>query len=566
MHPLARRRCVVRNQWNGASIELESGEYAVLSACEGCRTLAEHEARAAQQLSAPPAHRPAIRELLERCARQGLLTTLADLTARFGAASEATAEPIAGVSIPTSDRPQFVQRLLAGAAKLQRRTGNAYRWHVFDDSRSAENRRANRDAIASCPDLEVEYHDLSASDSLEARLAAEFPALREEIHSLLAEQPEAMTNGRAMNHLLLWFAGHRFLSIDDDALLDPRQPPIARRGVDVGVAAKSAFWYERIDEAYAACPELALDPLAEHARWLGLPLAQAWARARGEPGGLRIDGLPGPAEAYFETRARVLFTWNHVLGDPGWARFSGELLVIDSETRSWLAAHPGSARSAFENQVQWRGFTSLRLSPQESLITTTLSGLDDRVLLAPAFRIDGDADTLIGEAVRCVHPAAWVVSLPFALPHLRNAGRRYPTPADAVAFNANRALIEYARARFGSIRGDGPEERLLALGGAFSDLAAASDARLRSVIEEQAADVAGRLAFQVNEQLHDPATPPSWKDVLRPWLASSLLRLDRASLAARSGDPGVLRGRAREFGRALLAWPRLWAWCREHPQ
>src|SRR6266704_7082987 len=64
MLPLAPRRCLVRNPLNGASAELSSGEYAALSACDGSRTLDEHVARAAEQLRAPPEHRPAIRELI----------------------------------------------------------------------------------------------------------------------------------------------------------------------------------------------------------------------------------------------------------------------------------------------------------------------------------------------------------------------------------------------------------------------------------------------------------------------------------------------------------------------
>ena len=47
MLPLAARRCLVRNPLNGAAIEMSSGEYAFLSACEGCLPLAAHEARAA---------------------------------------------------------------------------------------------------------------------------------------------------------------------------------------------------------------------------------------------------------------------------------------------------------------------------------------------------------------------------------------------------------------------------------------------------------------------------------------------------------------------------------------
>jgi hypothetical protein len=98
------------------------------------------------------------------------------------------------------------------------------------------------------------------------------------------------------------------------------------------------------------------------------------------------------------------------------------------------------------------------------------------------------------------------------------------------------------------------------------DLASASDATLHGMLEEQAANMAGRLAFRVNEQLDDQTTPGAWKEMLRPWLGSPLLQLDSSSLRRRRAPLDPLRSRARDFGRGLIAWPRLWAWCRDNPQ
>src|SRR5258708_1271787 len=82
---------------NGASAELAAGEYGVLSACDGCRALDEHEARAAAQLAAPSEHRSAIREVLERCARRGLLMAVSELVGRFGAPAASGPQGIAAV-------------------------------------------------------------------------------------------------------------------------------------------------------------------------------------------------------------------------------------------------------------------------------------------------------------------------------------------------------------------------------------------------------------------------------------------------------------------------------------
>jgi hypothetical protein len=567
MLPLATRRCLVRNPHNGASAELSAGEYAVLSACEGCRTLAEHEARAVHQVSAPPEHRAAIRELLERCARQGLLMALPDLVARFGPPGEERAPPVARIAVPTADRPEFLSRLLTGASRLQQRTGVAYPWHVFDDSRSEESRRANREVVATCPALDVTYHDLSGADSLQAALIAAFPELCDEIRSLLEPARGAeITGGRCNNCLLLRLAGQRLLHLDDDALVEPRRPPLSEPGIEVSSGAEAAYWYGTFDAAFAACPELALDPFAEHARWLGLPLATAWRRAQGEPGGLRITSIPPPFGSHFAPDARVIFTGNHVLGDPGWATFSGLQLTVGRETQQWLAEHPEAARYAFESQIHWRGRPALHLAPQVVLSTTTLAGIDNTVLIPPALRAGRAVDTQIGEITRCIHLTGWHAILPFALPHVRSSRRQWLTPADAYVMPPDALLVSYARWRSASIRAEDPAERLATLGSMFVDLGGASDATVIGLLEEQAADHASRILFSMHEQLDDASVQEAWKDTLREWLASPLLRIDAVSLRKHVVSLDTVRTVARDYGRALIAWPRLWAYCRERFQ
>src|SRR5271167_1106567 len=208
MLPLSPQRCLVRNPLNGAAMELSAGEYAVLSACEGCHPLAAHEARAALQLGAPDAHRPAFRDLLERCTRAGLLIALPDLVMRFGRAQPIMPLPPPELVVRTADRPQLLLRLLRGAVALQAGSGCSYRWHVVDDSRLEESRRANRAAIEGCGALGAVHHDLSQPASLEAEIGRALPQLDAEIRLLLAPpRGDEMTYGRPINYLLLRFAG-----------------------------------------------------------------------------------------------------------------------------------------------------------------------------------------------------------------------------------------------------------------------------------------------------------------------------------------------------------------------
>jgi len=563
MLPLSEQRCLVRNPVDGAAMELSSGEYAVLAACEGCLPLAAHEAHAALRLSAPAAHRPAFRELLERCAQRGLLMSLPDLVARFGPAQPG-ASPPPDIVVRTADRPQLLLRLLQGAVTLQARTGCAYRWHVIDDSRREESRRANRAAIERCAALGAVPHDLSQPGSLEAELQRELPQLAAEIRLLLAApRGDELTYGRPINYLLLRFAGRRLLLLDDDVLIDPRRPALAQGGVEVSLAPEVACWYESADAALSACPAVELDPFAEHARWLGMPLAQAWLQAEREPGGLRVVDLPPPCDASFAADARILFTRNHVLGDPGWAKFASALLVLAPETRQWLAAHPNAARYPFESQVQWRGRVALRIAPHQTLSATTLSGFDASVLLPPTKRSTRGGDQLLGEAARCVYPSGWQAELPFALPHLRDAAREWLQPGEKLALEPSLLLIRHAGALLPAIRAHGAAERMRTLGACLLDLAAANDSKLRDMLEEQAIDYVARIRFSAEEQLADSSLPVAWHDILLRWLGSPMFRLDSASLRASMLAPEAVRTEAEEYGRTLQAWPQIWDYCRE---
>ncbi len=563
MLPLSARRCLVRNPLNDAAAELSSGEYAVLSACEGCCTLSGFEERAAEKLSAPPAHRIAFRELLERCARRGLLMRLSDLTARFGAPG-AVVLPPPEIMVRSASRPQLLRRLLASAARAQERAGAAYRWHLVDDSRNAHDRRANRDAIAEVPSLDVTYHDLSLPDSLEAELLSAFPDIEDEIRELLrAGRPDEYTCARPLHYVLLRFAGKRFLHLDDDVLIEPRCPPLSRTGADTSFGIETAYWYESFEAAFEACPEIALDPFAAHARWLGMPMADAWRQAEAEPGGHRVGSIPAPLGSCFAPAARVVFTGTQVLGDPGWGTFSGQQLAVSPETRQWLAAHPEAAGRAFETQIQWLGWPALQLAPQMVLRMTTLSGIDNSLLIAPALRVGRATDILVSEMTRAAHPAAWGAILPFALPHVRDGQRKWLTPSDTYQLRPTRLLISYAHRRSASIRAEDPSERLATLGGAFVELGGASDATLIALLEQQAADYVSRIVFSIHEQLDDAAVPAAWKDVLRAWLGSPALKLDAQSLRSHVVPLDSMRSLARDYGRTLIAWPRLWEHCRE---
>ncbi len=564
MLPLAPRLCFVRNPLNGASSQLSSGEHAVLSACEGCHTIEEHEARAAAQLRAPEAHRPVIRELLERCAREGLLLSVPQLVSRFGTPSAAEPAAFGGAAVRTADRPQLLARLLASAETLEARAGEKRRWLVIDDSHNPTNEQANRAAIANARSLEITHYDRAAADALQNALVAEFPRAAREIEWLLAPgAPGEETYGRPLNHALLRLAGRAFVSVDDDVLLEPRRPPLSDAGFAVSDAPDELTWYESEASLLQHCSPADVDPIAEHAQWLGLPLADAWLRAEEEEGPLATMQIDAAQATRFAPDARIIFTHSHACGDPGSTMLPLHLLSLPARSRQWLSANPHVVAHAFARRINWRGHSRLRLAPRRMLTLTTIAGLDNSRLLPPTARSHRSEDLLLGAVAQWIHRTAWQVDLPFGLLHRREPTKQWLRAVDPVGPEPLPFILAYLERHEAVIVATRPEQRLAAAGALLVDLAAASDAHLSEMLLAHAAEASSRVLFSLQEQLDDVALPAAWKQSLGPWLNSPALALDETALRARSPTVAAMRSLVDGYGKALLVWPQLWEFCRE---
>ncbi len=567
LRPLAARRGHVRSALTGATIELSSGEYAVLAACEGCLPLDEHVATAARKLSAPPAHLPALREVLERCARAGVLVSLPALLSRCGAPSEDKAAAVAGVAIRTCDRPALLARLLESAAKLEARGSTKRRWLVFDDSRDPRSEAANRAAV-DASGIDATHVGRPETGALEATLRREFPDGAREIEWLLgagASSGEA-TYGRPLNHALLRFAGRAFIAVDDDVVIEPHRPAMSEPGFAVDDHPDELLWYENEDRLWSDCPPLDLDPLAAHGQWLGLPVAVAWARAEREAGPLSDVDLHPQHGRRFAADARIVFTHSHACGDPGSALLPLQLLTLPERSRRWLAARPEKAGHAFTGRINWRGQARLRLAPRRILTFTTMVGVDDSRLLPPAARSYRSEDVLLGIAAQCMYPSGWFVDLPFGLPHLREPSKQWLSPMASFMQEPLHVLYSWIDETATGIVAESPDARLAAMGTLLLDHARMSDAALSEALRLHATDAVTGTLFAIEEQLGDPALPGEWKDRLCLWLGSPAFALDEASVRRRTLAPEAVRPLAEAYGRAMQVWPHLWRFCRERDE
>ncbi len=550
----------MRNPVNGAVAELSLHQHAVLTACEGCRTLDEHMATVRRKLGVHEADVATLSGWLAEFASGGLLTPLDDLVNRFDPAPEWEAAPFAGITIRTCDRPELLARALASATALEARFKARYRYQVLDDSRDAANRAANRHAIADAK-LDCKYTDLSAEDALIEELVGAFPAAKDEISWLLGGPTvDEATYGRPINAALILTAGRRSLLLDDDALLEARHPPASDAGFTVSSGRDELYCFAERAELERACPLAGIDPVAAHLESLGEPLGSLWTRlARAAPA--QVDLVSDDARR-FARDAKVLMTQNHALGDPGSSLFPYHLLSLPPASREQLRLEPGRMEYAFTRRINWRGQRRLRLTPNRPLTFTTMAGLDNSNLLPPTVRAHRNEDLLLGEMIRHVHPSAWFLDLPWGLPHWRSPikvwiDRSASFPQEPVHF-----LLDYLGQAAHTIVSELARDRMRAFGAILLDLAAASERQLAELLEQQAADAAGRVQFEINELLDDAGVAAEWKALLRPWLGSPTLSTDPVTLRGRLAPAAEVRNLAKNYGRALDVWPAIWEWAR----
>jgi hypothetical protein len=563
-HPLAARRCQVRNPLNGATAELSADQHAMLVACEGCRTLEEHRSLVFQKLGVRTEDQATVWSWLQTFASDGLLVSLDNLVQRFGSPGEAEPAVVAGIFVRTCDRPALLRRLLASAARLQARFRCDYRYEILDDSREPSNRGANRTTVQECG-LDCTYHDLHAS-RLADDLRRQFPAADGEIAWLLGRPADTeATYGRPVNFALLLSAGRRLLMVDDDALLEPRRPPASERGFAVSSDPDELFCFPDWAALETACPPYDIDPIAAHCSSLGATVGSTWSKLRSDSGAADVVHLRNEDGQRFAATASILLTQNHSIGDPGSALFPYHVLTLPRLSREHLQRRAGSKGYAFRDRLNWRGQSRTRLSPNRVLTFTTLAGLDNSRLLPPAARAHRNEDLLLGEFVRHVHPTGWFLDLPWGLPHLRSPPKAWIDRNERFPQEPLHFLMDFVGQRAGGLVGERADDRMRGLAAILLDLAAAPESVLTDLLEDQAADTASRVRFAINEQLDDASVSPEWKDLLKPWMDSPALSMQPEVLRRRVAPTGVVRQTAASYGRALDLWPALWSHCRALP-
>ncbi len=543
----------------------------LLGACDRFRTLEEQARQAVNQLHASTAQTGQLTRELRDLAERGLLLSQGDLLKRLqhGNPSDHRSTQIDTLFVRTCKRPRTLARLLDSIAVLTE-PGELKRCIVLDDSDSDGGDPRTFQLVAEYRSrLPLGLHHVGRGQrrAIIEELAAQSEAEAADLHWFIEgdNDDDQPTYGASLNFALLLGAGEMFAIMDDDASLNAfrLQETDTRHRFAPTTSARLEFPEPGADLT-AGFEPLATSPLAEHARYLGRSGGDFAVLGKTDLDALfeRVD-----PQLMHELSAptRIRITTNGTLGDPGTAGIQW-LFSEPKENLAALCTDEQRYRRLIEQRRMARSPDSIQATTAFTLMTTTLTGIDNRELLLPTKSRGGNEDLLFGALVKWMHPGSLHVGLPHMLLHQRPEPRRWrPEDLDRPrSTNRGRFLADQlGRLAVGLPAGD-TNSRMDLLRGWLLGLAGGPPDELIWRLQQDMLELRGTTIERVRARLAELKPPP--------WLAADFQR----SLAAHARDDGLDRAGteamaqetirfARRYAAGLDNWRRAWCLASRQP-
>jgi hypothetical protein len=569
MLPVSARQCLVRSRITSSAAILTSEIHGLLAHCDGCKPLVAHADAIVAAVPALAGQRPAVLQALEALCASGLFLRRDSILDRLSTpANDPEPAPLWGAVIRTCDRSGLLQRLLQSLADNERMHGNRYRYHVLDDSRDEVHRSRNRQLASTQTGLALDYHDLAGDVPLRAALDVRFPHLRVEIGWLLGNGADASvaTYGKPLNHALLLAAGERFVTIDDDVMLDTRAAPRGETGLELSSAHEDWDFYASDADIVETAQAAGVDPIAAHARWLGRKAGSLFAAHHPMPDDW-AQTLEGDDLLRAGADSTILFTQNGTFGDPGSSLYPLHLFELGEAAYARLTRDEEHYRQNLRTRHNWRGRSRLRIAAHRLLTLTTLTGFDNRSLLPPTIPSLRNEDHLLGAVAQLAYPRSVMLDFPWALPHFRVPPKQWHALTDALPFRQDvpRFVFEQVANLETRCHAATPDARLHWLAAHLRDLSQATDASLGSLLEEQLLDTRAAHRFALERELAArPNAPWYWRKDVEGLLLHPSLSVTAGDVAGALASAGEVRATLANYARALDAWVDLWDHCRQN--
>jgi len=460
--PVNGQMSLVINRENGSQQLIAPQVVEALKTCTRFDTIEQHTAHLCADRPDLRGQEAVVAGTLSQLHAAGLMLDTDTICTRLNQPVERPL-PSTRICVITSDRPYSVERLLQSMLAAGGLTKHDALF-LIDDSKTAENRAANREAverfnISSAKDMIYVGEELQGA--LIDHLIADLPAQEDGIRFLI--DPAAWvghpTYGRSRTLALLLSVGHRAIVLDDDILCQAVRPAVPEEGIFVGGGGlrEASFFTDR-ESLMSAGALREESPLDLHAAQLGSPLSAAISDLKGQP--LSADDLHGANAAMtniWRGDSPVLVTQCGSWGDPGTGDAHWTLRMSEFSISRLLTAPIGMAQ-AIEERNAWLG--SPRPTIMKMAFMSQMTGLDNSALLPPYFPAFRGEDLLFASMVEAMHPRGAIVDHDFSVPHLPERRSR-KTLRDPIANAGSISLFSaYLTNQIDYTDGNDPSDRL----------------------------------------------------------------------------------------------------------
>lgn len=542
----------------------------LLSCCDRLRSLDEHAKSAARMLRIPGHQAAGMEPGFNELVRLDLLMPEPDLADRLrtSAGSGPAGRPVETLFVRTCARPATLERLLESLAGQNARSG-LKRCIVVDDAREESDREATRQVAASMRarlDLDLQVVDRDRRAQILDHIAAAADADRKALEWFMDgdDADDALTYGAGLNLALLLSAGSRMATMDDDATFDGYAPDGGENQPVFRPQRRDLLLFPAPDETlpFEHTSTLREHPLSVHADFLSASPGQLLARiADGK--GEALDELTPNLYHQLTGQPLVKLTCSGVVGDPG------------TENPQWLFAEPPeNLRPLCDDEARYRERVFQRrlfrcptrgvVTTAFALMTTTLTGVDNRELLLPTASRERNEDMLLGALVAYLYPQTLQATLPHALYHMRPEPRSW-TASDLDhqrAPNRGRFIAAWLEELARHTLSHDIDTRVAVLASGLRDLATRDDASLQGAIAREHVDILSGMIARV-EETRSALKPPEWLDAdFRRVLEANTRRIDDFDQRIEKIASATKRF-AERYGSGIEDWCRAWRYCAE---
>ncbi len=563
---------LVINHYTNQRTILRADLLPFLRLCESFRTLQEHQQAITASLNDPRLSSAAVTDWLNHLRHTGMLLNAQqwlERTQNSRRVAEQDSDLDWVLAIITCDRPMLLQRLLNSTiTHIKTLNRHPVKVLLLDDSRQKDHQVVNRSHWANwlnqC-ELQGEYWDREARSDLCKRLQQSGMAKEAQTIDWLlspnAHATETSTPGQTRNLALLLSAGRRLLLLDDDCVLDPRAHAQRCQSPHIGSLPVQLMGFGDQAALNQAMKPIDVNPFDSHLRHLGKhpqdvlgQLEQNWQ----DPTWLRT--LDPIARKRLNGNTRVSVTVNGTCGDPG------------TEHMDWLYTRPSDCLTQLGQYLQqfskrdqiercfWRGYNQPVLTYDENLMTTTLTGLDNRLLLPCMLPAGRNEDLVLGNGITTLHPDALFLIDSWSLPHHPEPVRYWQRPTLGATSPMPGLGYVIARSMHNSPLNTTihePLTRIECLAHYYHSLATLATPQLTAELEQDYLRVKTvELAVYRINQASNQTTGSHWQRDL----AVLIEQANQAIAQPRHLDTPWLktfRETAEQYAKALLLWPRL---------